>query len=311
MKTRRRPAKSKRDSKRKAEPRTAPATSDASAPSFPDYLRISAADLGKGQLVKVRRLSDAHSLAQDSAEAILSEIREGERSGRGATLVVPVGPVDHFPILARLINEQKVSCHNTVFINMDEYLTNDDQWLCSAHPLSFRGYMDRAFYGLLDPNLAPPVENRVFPNPVNPGAIAELIFSRDGIDACFGGIGINGHLAFNEPPEPGVEMSREAFADLSTRILDLSRETRTINAVTVGGEIGLIPKRAITIGMKEILASRRLRFYCNRPWQSAVIRRALHGPLAPACPASYFRVHPDACVTITDFVAAPPGIQLR
>jgi glucosamine-6-phosphate deaminase len=311
MKTRRRPARSKRDTTRKAGLRPAPARTAGSAPSFPEYLRISAADLGKGQLVKVRRLSDAHSLSQDLAEAIASEIREGERSGRGATLIVPVGPVDHFPILARLINEEKLSCHNTVFINMDEYLTDDDQWLSLAHPLSFRGYMERAFYRLLEPSLAPPLENRVFPDPASPGAIAELISSRNGIDACFGGIGINGHLAFNEPPEPGVEMSREAFADLTTRILDLSRETRTINAVTVGGEIGLIPKRAITIGLKEILASRRLRFYCNRPWQSAVIRRALHGPLTPACPASYFRVHPDACVTITDFVATPPNIQLR
>ena len=309
MKTPRRPAKAARRISGGLRP-TSPKIC-ARVASFPDYLRISAADLGKGQPVKVRRLNDVRSLSLDLAEAILSEIREGERTGRGTTVIVPVGPVDHFPILARLINEQKLSCRNAVFINMDEYLTDDDQWLSSAHPLSFRGHMDRAFYRFLDPGLAPPLENRVFPDPANPGAIADLIASRNGIGACFGGIGINGHLAFNEPPEPGVEISIEAFADSTTRILDLSRETRTINAVTVGGEISLIPKRAITIGMKEILASRRLRFYCNRPWQSAVLRRALHGPLTPACPASYLRVHPDAHVTIADFVAAPPSIQLR
>jgi glucosamine-6-phosphate deaminase len=106
-------------------------------------------------------------------------------------------------------------------------------------------------------------------------------------------------------------MSVESFANLPTRMLNLSRETRTINSVTVGGEISVIPKRAITIGMREIFAARRLRFYCNRPWQSAVLRRALHGPLTPACPASYLRNHPDATVTITEFVAAPPNIQLR
>ena len=124
-------------------------------------------------------------------------------------------------------------------------------------------------------------------------------------------IGINGHLAFNEPPEHNVGISIETFANLPTRILELSRETRTINSVTVGGEVNLIPKRAITIGMKEILAARRLRFYCNRHWQSAVIRRALHGPLTAACPASYLRTHPDASVTIAEYVAAPPSIQLR
>jgi glucosamine-6-phosphate deaminase len=242
---------------------------------------------------------------------MLAEIRQGEKTGRGATIIVPVGPVDHFPILAQMLNEQKVSCRNAVFINMDEYLTDDDQWIPIEHPLSFRGYMERAFYRLLDVSLAPPVESRVFPDPREPGAIQKLIASRGGVDACFGGIGINGHIAFNEPPKLGQEMSVETFAALPTRVLDLSRETRTINSVTVGGAIGVIPKRAITVGMKEILASRRLRFYCNRQWQSGVVRRALHGPLTSAFPASLFRTHPDASVTVADYVATPPNIQLR
>jgi glucosamine-6-phosphate deaminase len=131
------------------------------------------------------------------------------------------------------------------------------------------------------------------------------------VDACYGGIGINCHIAFNEPPEPGEACTVEEFAARPTRALSLSRETRTINAVTVGGDIAVIPKRAITVGMKEILAARRLRFYCNRPWQSGVIRRVLHGPLTPSCPASYFRFHPNASVTLADYVAAPPTIQLR
>ncbi len=278
---------------------------------IPDYLKISAADLGKGQPVRVRVKGDMASIACDLAEAILTEIVEGEATGGGATLIIPVGPVDHFPILADMLNERRISCRKTVFINMDEYLTDDDQWIPLEHPLSFRGYMERAFYSLLSPSLAPLESHRVFPDPRDPDAITRLIASRGGVDACFGGIGINGHLAFNEPPEPGEKVSKEEFANLPTRVLDLSHETRAINSVTVGGEISVIPKRAITLGMKEILASRHLRFYCNRPWQSAVIRRALHGPLTPACPASFLRTHADAVVTVADYVAAPPQIQLR
>jgi glucosamine-6-phosphate deaminase len=278
---------------------------------MPDYLAVSAAELGKGSPVKVRVKADMASIAQDLAEAVLAEMVQAEANGRGATLILPVGPVDHFPILARMLNEQKISCRNTVIINMDEYLDDQDRWLPADHPLSFRGYMDRAFYSLLKPELAPPVENRVFPSPQKPGAIPDLIKSRGGVDTCFGGIGINGHMAFNEPPEPGVQISVEAFGALPTRILDLSRETRTINSVTVGGEINVVPRRAITVGMKEILGAKRLRFYCNRPWQSAVIRRALHGPLTPACPASYMRTHPDAMVTVAEYVANPPEIRLR
>src|SRR6267378_3978441 len=261
---------------------------------IPDYLDIAAADLDEGQPVRVHVKDDMTSLAQDLAESILAEIVEGEATGYGATLILPVGPVDHFPILAKMLNERGISCRNTVFINMDEYLTDEDQWLPTKHPLSFRGYMERTFYAFLSASLVPPDSHRVFPNPRDPEGITHLIASRGGVDACFGGIGINGHLAFNEPPEPGEEISTQDFANLPTRILSLSRETRTINSVTVGGEISMIPKRAITIGMKEILASRRLRFYCNRQWQSAVVRRALHGPLTSACPASLFRTHPDA-----------------
>ncbi len=276
-----------------------------------EYLNVSADDLGKGHQVKIRMLGDAAALGRDMAEVMLAEIITAQRIGRGATLIIPVGPVEPFPILARLLRERKVSCRDTVFINMDEYLTDEDQWLPKEYPLSFRGFMDRSFYELLDPNLAPLPMNRVFPDPENPDAIQELIAARGGVDACFGGIGINGHIAFNEPPEPGVTISNEAFAALPSRVLSLSRETRTINSVTVGGEIAVIPRRAVTVGMKEILAARRLRFYCNRPWQSAVVRRALQGPITAACPASFLRTHADATLTLADNVAQPPEIQLR
>jgi glucosamine-6-phosphate deaminase len=278
---------------------------------FPDYLTVSQAELGRGQPVAVRVQGDMASLAADMARAIRDEIVQARDSGRAATLIVPVGPVDQFPLLARLLNEEKISCRDVVLINMDEYLTSADEFVAVTHPLSFRGFMHRAFYDRLEPALAPPEENRVFPDPRDPAAISRMIAQRGGVDAVFGGIGINGHIAFNEPPEPGEHCAVEEFAARATRVLSLSRETRTINAVTVGGDIAVIPERAVTVGMKEILAARRLRFYCNRPWQSGVVRRALHGPLTPACPASYFRTHADAMVTLADYVAAPPEIRLR
>jgi glucosamine-6-phosphate deaminase len=278
---------------------------------LPSHLNISAAELGRGQPVKVRVLGDMASVARDFAESLLGEILEARHAGRPGTFIIPVGPVDQFPILANLINEKKVSCRDVVFINMDEYLGEDGQWISEDHPLSFRAYIKRSFYDLLDPSLSPLPENRVFPDPRNPGAIQKLIDARVVVDACLGGIGINGHVAFNEPPVMDGTVSIEEFANLPTRVLELSRETKTINSVTVGGEISIVPKAAITIGMKEILAARRLRFYCNRPWQSAVVRRVLHGPLTPQCPASYLRRHPDASITMADYVAAPPQIQLR
>ena len=293
----------------------------------PSYLRITADALGRGTPVKVRVLGDMTSIAQDFALVLKEEILASQAAGRSGTFIVPVGPVDQFPLLARMVNEQRLSLRDVVFINMDEYLTDDDAWVPESHPLSFRGYMERAFYGLLDPALAPPPEHRVFPDPHDCDAVQRLIDTRGGVDVTFGGIGINGHIAFNEPPEGNAECGMrnaesnqslltsaatvEHFAALPTRVLSLSRETRTINSVTVGGGIEVVPRRCVTVGMKEILASRKLRFYCNRPWQSAVVRRVLHGPITPACPASLLRLHPEAMLTIADYVAQPPEIRLR
>jgi glucosamine-6-phosphate deaminase len=278
---------------------------------LPEYLNVAAADLGKGTPVKVRILGDMASVGRDLAESIKAEIVAANRAGRGATLIVPVGPVEQYPVLAGMINDQRITCRTTVFIGMDEYLAEDDTWLPESHLLSFRSYLNRKFYDLLDPALAPPPEHRVFPDPRDLSAIPQLIAARGGVDASYGGIGITGHIAFNEPPEPDQPQTLAAFAALPTRVLTLTRETRTINSVTVGGEIAIIPRRAVTIGMKEILGARRLRLYCNRPWQSAVARRVLHGPITPACPASLMRTHPDAVLTLADYVAAPPDIRLR
>lgn len=278
---------------------------------FPDYLKISAADLGKGTPVKVRVLGDMLALGRDLAEDLKSGIVAANRERRGGTFIIPVGPVDQYPLLAEALNREKISCRNIVFIGMDEYLDHQDRWLTEDHPLSFRGYLNRMFYDRLDPALAPPPAQRVFPDPRDLGAIPRLIAARGGVDACYGGIGITGHIAFNEPPEPGEVISVESFAALPTRVLTLARETRTINSVTVGGEISIVPRRAVTIGMKEILGARRLRLYCNRPWQSSVARRVLHGPVTADCPASLVRLHPDAMLTVADYVAAPPEIKLR
>ncbi len=278
---------------------------------FPTYLSISARELGHGTSVKVRILGDALSLARDLADDLRTEILAAQREGRSATFIIPVGPVDQYPLLARMLNEEKISCRNVVFIGMDEYLNGHGAWLPTDHPLSFRGYLNRMFYDRLDPAVAPPSQSRVFPDPRDISAVPKLIAARGGVDVCYGGIGITGHIAFNEPPALDGGVSVEAFAALPTRILTLTSETRTINSVTVGGEISIIPHRAVTIGMKEILGARRLRLYCNRTWQSSVVRRVLHGPLTAACPASLMRNHPDASLTVADYVAAPPDIRLR
>jgi glucosamine-6-phosphate deaminase len=273
---------------------------------LPEYLSIRPEQLGQGTPVRVQIVGDMEDVARHFARALFEELR----SKADVTMVLPVGPVDQFPILAAMISEAHLDCREAVIINMDEYLS-EGEWVPIDHPLSFRGYMNRKFYDLIDTELAPLLQNRIFPDPRDPSALQQLIDARGGLDVCYGGIGINGHIAFNEPPEPGEPLDADEFAARPTRVLSLTRETITINSNTVGGELSIIPRRAVTVGMSEILAAGRLRFYCNRPWQSAVIRRVLHGPVTAACPASLLRTHADASITIAEYVAQPPDIRLR
>jgi glucosamine-6-phosphate deaminase len=222
------------------------------ASPLPEYLSIPPQDLGRGTSVRVEIIGDIGDVARHFAQALFDEI--GNKAD--VTMVLPVGPVDQFPLLAQMINQARLDCREVAIINMDEYL-DGEEWIPIDHPLSFRGYMNREFYDLLDPDLAPRVENRIFPDPRELSAVQQVIDVRGGLDVCYGGIGINGHIAFNEPPEPGEPVDTDEFAARPTRVLSLTRETVTINSNTVGGELSIIPRRAVTVGMNEILSAGR------------------------------------------------------
>jgi glucosamine-6-phosphate deaminase len=263
--------------------------------------------LGRGTAVRVRVAGDAEALAAAMAQEMAEVIRAHNRLGRPTCLIVPVGPIGQYAPLAARIAEEGLDCAQVTFINMDEFLGPDGRWIDPAHPLSFRGFMDRAFYALLPSSARFRPENRVFPDPARPGAIAEVIAARGGVDVAFGGIGLNGHLAFNEP-EAG---EADAFTGSTTRTVALAPESRAHMAVNLACALDLVPRRAVTLGMREILGARRLSLYANRPWQCGVVRQALHGPVTPLCPASYVQRHADACMTLADFVAEPREVRLQ
>lgn len=270
-------------------------------------MTIPRSELGRGSGVHIRVGGGAEALAQWMAEEIAQVIALNNRLDRPTCLIVPVGPVGQYEPLARIIAEEHLDCTRVTLINMDEFLDDNGHWIDPAHPLSFRGFMDRAFYALLPPSVHFSPENRVFPDPADPGAAGALIAERGGVDVCFAGIGLNGHLAFNEP-EP---VSADEFRARPARVLAIAPESRAHMAVNLSCAIGLIPERAVTLGMREILAARRLSLYANRPWQCGVVRQALHGPVSALCPASFIQTHADASLTLADFVAEPREVRLR
>ena len=79
-----------------------------------------------------------------------------------------------------------------------------------------------------------------------------------GADACFCGLGINGHVAFNEAAEPEDMVTADEFAQLGTRVLKITRKPCTINAYGyMRGDLQRTPGWCITIGMKQILQAKR------------------------------------------------------
>jgi glucosamine-6-phosphate deaminase len=278
-----------------------------------EALKVPPDELGQDSGCRCEIVSDGEALTQRFADTMIAEVQEAKRRARPfIVFIVPVGPIGQFGRFAQRCNEAQIPLRELVLINMDEYLTPHGDYIPTGDPLSFRAYMERALWSRLDPALAPPPAQRHFPDPHDPQATNRLIERSGGVDVAFGGVGITGHLAFNDPPEPGETVDNESFANLPTRVVALSRETRTINAVTATrGNIDRIPRTAVTVGMKEILEARKIRLYLNRPWQCAIVRKLLHGPITAAVPASLVRRHPDVQVTMTAEVAQLPEPVLR
>jgi glucosamine-6-phosphate deaminase len=279
-----------------------------------DPLKIAKDRVGKNSAIPVEILPDDDSLIVRFAGDLLQEYLAAKAAGREKVVfILPVGPVGQYDILADRCNREKISLRDLVVINMDEYLTADGRdFIPLNDPLSFRRHMEEHFYRRLNSQLAPPVDHRIFPHPLALFQLPEIIARSGGCDACFGGIGITGHVAFNDPPEPGEKISLDEFRNLPTRVVRLSRETRLINSVTAcRGNIDRIPTLAVTVGMKEILESRRVRLYLNRTWQSAIVRKILYGPVTPTVPASLLQDHPDVRFILTDYVTELPEPELK
>ena len=195
-----------------------------------DYNLIPPEELGKGSSIKLDVSQTEIDIYWKVAIKVLETIEENNRKGEPTVMVVPYGPLGPYFRLSYLVNKYRIALKNCVFINMDEYLKDDKTYVDKTDPLSFRGGMDRIFYSQVDEELNVLPENRYFPDPAHPEKVMEIIEKYGKLDMVFGGVGINGHYAFNEPPEPDEVCSNEEFADRPTRVLKISRETKTINA---------------------------------------------------------------------------------
>ena len=269
-------------------------------------------ELGKGSNIVLDRCETEHDLYWKMAIEMLEVIKENNDKGEPTLMVIPYGPIGPYSRIVYLVNKYRISLKNCCFINMDEYMQDEHTYIDKNSPLSFRGGMERIFYSKIDDELNVLPENRYFPDPQNPQKPLELIKKYGKLDMAWGGIGINGHFAFNEPPEPNEKCTNEEFLERSTRVLKISRETKTINCfMNCGGDLDGIPKYCITVGMKEMFMAKKVRMCMPRDWNAGALRKVLHGEITAKVPCSLFQNHPDAKLYAADVALESPIPEIR
>ena len=241
------------------------------------------------------RVAAQEEVTFDGVAAEFCRITEANNQAERTTQwILPVGPIRHHQPLIRRFKEDGCDFSRVATFNLDEYLDAHGRWIDTDWDISFRGIMERTFFALLDdPRRAVKRENMHFPDPLDCGRITRALAACGGPDICMLGFGLNGHIAFNEPPESEDEISVEAFASLTTRVLPLTPTTVLQNfAHRDYKHTPFIPSRAVTLGMQEILSARRIIMWAGT-WGTDIMHRALLGPVTPLVPASYLQRHPN------------------
>jgi glucosamine-6-phosphate deaminase len=243
------------------------------------------------------------------ARSIANEIKTNNQSGQPTRLILPVGPVKHYPLLVEICNQERISWQTVYSFNMDEYCDWQGRAIPIDHPLSFEGFMRRVVFDQLDPELRIPEENIHFPDPMNLDTISEKIVAVGGIDICYGGVGYHGHVAFNEPPvSRWYSLPSEEMRASLTRVVNLAPETIVMNSVrNTGGNTTNFPPKGVTLGMRDILAAKRIRLYCDGgEWQRYVFRIACLGDTDADYPVTLLQDHQDYEIFASQDTATPP-----
>jgi glucosamine-6-phosphate deaminase len=281
---------------------------------IPELLYLPAAELAIHSKLKLVITETSQALFWHFARSIADEIDANNQKGLPTRLILPVGPVGQYPLLVELCNRQRISWRNVFTFNMDDYLDWQGMPLPLEHPLSFEGYMRREVFEKLDADLQPPSDHIHFPDPRNLDRLSRRIEELGGIDTCYGGIGYHGHVAFNEPPiSRWFKLTPDEFRASRTRILPLAPETVVMNSIrATGGNPAALPPMAVTIGMRDILAAKRLRLYCpGGAWQRSVLRIALMGEEDVDYPVTLAQGHPDFEIIADQNTAQPPISDLK
>lgn len=230
---------------------------------------------------------DYEEMSSFAAEYVIRRINDvNPTPSRPFVLGLPTGssPVGMYRDLVKAVKDGRVSFKNVVTFNMDEYVG-----LPEDHPESYHSFMRHHLFDHID---CPP-ENIHILDGNAPDLDLECreyenkIKAVGGIDLFVGGIGPDGHLAFNEP--------YSSFSS-RTRIKTLNHDTRIANSRFFGGNPENVPSCALTVGVATVMDAREVLILCSGHAKARALQAAVEGAICQAWTVSAIQNHPRAII---------------
>jgi len=234
-----------------------------------------------GALIR-RVFDDKFEMAKAAADQAGRLIR-GAIAGHGGSRIVVATGTSQYEFLAALVAVPGIAWGKVELFHLDEYLG-----LPGSHQASFQRYIRERVLAHVPIGRAWLLDGMA--DPVETCKRAGAAISQAPIDVVFVGIGVNGHLAFNDPP-----------ADFDTEepflIVDLEERGR-LQQVGEGwfGSLEDVPRKAITMSIRQILKARAIIGLVSGTRKAEAVKLCLDGDIGPMAPASALRMHENATV---------------
>ena len=237
-------------------------------------------------------------VAQWAARHIVDQIKaKAAVTNAPFVLGLPTGstPLETYKELIRLHKAGEVSFKNVVTFNMDEYIGLDEK-----HPESYHSFMWNNFFSHID--IDPKNVHILNGNAEDLNAECEAyeaaIVEAGGIDLFMGGVGEDGHIAFNEP-----------FSSLEsrTRIKTLTPDTIAVNSRFFGGDISQVPTKALTVGVGTIMDARKVMILATGRKKARALRHGIEGSYNHQWTISALQLHKEGIIVCDD----PAAEELR
>ena len=225
---------------------------------------------------------DYDALSKWAAEYVIKRINEFNPTPEHRfVLGLPTGssPIGMYKELVKACKDGRVSFKNVVTFNMDEYCG-----LPESHPESYHSFMANNLFNHIDC----PKENIHILNgnaenlDEECARYEEMIRQAGGVDLFLGGIGPDGHIAFNEP-----------CSSLSsrTRIKTLTSDTIIANSRFFDNDVNKVPKNALTVGVGTVLDAREVLILVNGHNKARALQAAVEGPVTQMWTISALQLH--------------------